>query len=133
MNISLIDLHKITEVNHITQFCDFALSIDIREIKAGYLDLVKNGPSRNSKGIEYFIDDHRGTLKLGEISNRREEHLAMALVNASKDGNLFFLSDGRKFEFLDYQLPLYSERKSGGLGKVDIIGFIEKKILTVIE
>ena len=68
----------------------------------------------------YFVG-HNGKTTSGRATNRREEHLAIALWRAYRQSG-FALPDGIMLFPVEYQLPLKSHRDKGnaGLGKVDL-------------
>ena len=63
-------------------------------------------------------------------SNRREEHIAIALVNLDQRWSFDGLGE---FAFLDYQLPLKAKRSDIGIGKVDLLGLARQGQLLVVE
>ena len=68
----------------------------------------------------YFVG-HTGRTTSGASTNRREEHLAIALWSAYRESG-FTLPDETVLFPIDYQLPLKSHRDAAnaGLGKVDL-------------
>jgi hypothetical protein len=68
----------------------------------------------------YFVG-HTGKTTSGVLTNRREEHLAIAIWNSYRESG-FALPDGTILFPVDYQLPLKSHRDNAnkGLGKVDL-------------
>jgi len=76
---------------------------------------------------------HSGSANRSDQSNRREEHLAIALWAASRSGISLAMPCGRSLDFLDYQTPLKAQRQDAGVGKVDLLGLIDGTRLTVIE
>jgi hypothetical protein len=117
---SLINLYNERTVNQISNFCDFADSLDALKLKRLYMQLFKDAPKRGDRGKKYFVDEHDGVTSSGSFSNRGEEHLAVALFNATKNGKEFFLNDSQKLSFLDYQFPLKARQDDKGIGKVDL-------------
>jgi len=127
----LIKLYKRKEINQISRFFDVANNLNIDEVCGEYRKLRdEEAPERLNP---YFIDTHTGVPSSGRASNRREEHLAMAIFNASHDGKLFTLPNGRNIKFIDYQTPLKAKRSDKGIGKVDIFGVIDENLPSVIE
>lgn len=131
--LNLIDLYKQPDINQISGFVTAAKNLDITEICEGYAALRSAAPQRSKRGKRYFIASHNGIPSSGESSNRREEHLAIAMYNASRSGIRFELPDSRILEIMDYQTPLKAKQSDRGIGKVDLFGVLDKTLPTVIE
>ena len=108
---SLIDLHNNPAVNHIVEFAEIAgtLASDVGPLAHCYQNLVRVAPRRHDRGKRY-LHGRTGITSSGASSKRREEHLAVALYNASRDGVAFELPDKRPLEIIDYQVPLKARR-----------------------
>ncbi len=132
MNFCLIELFNERRVNHISNFADFAGRLNILKLERCYMELFKGAPKRAGRGKDYFVG-HNGITSSGSYSNRSEEHLAVALFNATKNGKDFSLTDGRRLSFLDYQFPLKARQGDKGIGKVDLFCAIENSIPAVAE
>ena len=130
---NLIDLYNKADVNRISRFSTAAKNLDIAEICEDYAELRSAAPQRFKHGKTYFVASHNGIPSSGESSNRREEHLAIAMYNASRSGKQFELPDGRNLEVVDYQTPLKAKQSDRGVGKVDLFGVVDKTLPTVIE
>ena len=131
--MKLIDLYNERAVNRVSQFAAYTKQIDIDTLRAGYHNLVQVAPRRHERGKSYFVG-HTGSTKSKPGSKRREEHLALAIYNASRENRLLpALPDGRLLTILDYQTPLKAQRDDRGVGKVDLIGVIDADLLCVIE
>jgi hypothetical protein len=128
----LIELYNRRAVNQRSQFADFAEQLDLRTLCEDYRDLVQVAPKRHERGKSYF-EGRIGVTRSGSKSNRREEHLAVSMYNASKLGHKFSLPDGRNIEILDYQTPLKAQRADRGVGKIDLFGILDGKLPCVIE
>lgn len=126
----LIALHSEPEVNRITGFTDAARSLDIDALSNAYAYLVQNAPKRGLTQRPYFQTSHDGFPSGNETSNRREEHLALALFNQSTQFNF---PSGRDLNIIDYQTPLKSKQGDKGIGKIDLFGVIDNSIPAVIE
>ena len=127
----LIELYKRKEVNQLSGLLDFMKNMDINGICNGYRQLRDiDAPQRVSP---YFVESHNGISSSGATSTRREEHLALAIFNASRANKIFKLPDGRLIDFIDYQTPLKAKQEDKGVGKVDLFGIIDRKLPTVIE
>ena len=131
--LKLIDLYKQADVNQISGFATTAKNLDITGICEGYAALRSAAPQRFKRGKRYFIASHNGIPSSGELSNRREEHLAIAMYNALRSGKIFELPDSRHLEIMDYQTPLKATQSDLGIGKVDLFGVLDKTLPTVIE
>jgi len=130
---SLIELFtKKPAINHISNFADCAGQLDILKLERSYMDLFKEAPKRAERGKDYFVG-HNGITSSGDDSNRSEEHLAVALFNATKNGKDFSLDDSQKLSFLDYQFPLKARQGDKGIGKVDLFCAIGNSIPAVAE
>lgn len=127
----LIELYSQKELDQATGFLDFMKNVDMAEICDGYKQLRDNdAPQRRNP---YFVESHNGISSSGSSSNRREEHLALALFNGSRANKEFILPDGRLLEFIDYQTPLKAKQSDKGIGKIDLFGVIDNTIPAVIE
>ena len=133
MSFSLIELFKERTVNHISNFADSAGRLDILKLEKSYVELLKGAPKRAGRGKDYFVKGHNGITSSGSYSNRTEEHLAVALFNATKNGKDFSLAGDQRLSFLDYQLPLKARQGDKGIGKVDLFCAIENSIPAVAE
>jgi len=131
MKLSLIDLYKKKELNQVSKFLHFMKKMEVSEIIDSYRQLRdEDAPQRQNS---YFVDTHNGIPSSGSSSNRNEEHLAIALFNASREKKTFKLPDSRVLEFIDYQTPLKAKQSDKGIGKVDLFGVIDNKLPAVIE
>lgn len=115
-----------------TGLADTIASLDRNDLFSEYKRLRGCAPKRLERGKSYFVE-HDGVISsLGdaEKSNRKEEHLAIALWNLKehwpRPGN------GR-FRLLDYQFPLKASRSDQGIGKVDMLGLTDRGRLIIIE
>jgi hypothetical protein len=80
----IYDLNALYEepvVNQIFRFADFARDFDIDALCNAYVELVERAPKRSLNKRSYFQAHHKGFPSGDENSNRREEHLALALYN----------------------------------------------------
>jgi hypothetical protein len=129
--VNLIELYKKQELNRISEFLDYMKNMDMADICDSYKQLRDvDAPQRINS---YFVESHDGISSSGSSSNRREEHLALALFNASRANKEFTLPDGHQLEFIDYQTPLKAKRGDKGIGKIDLFGVIDNTVPTVIE
>jgi hypothetical protein len=81
---------------------------------------------------KYFVD-HTGRPSSGAHSNRREEHLAIALWNWNREHGPFQLSANHILDLVDYQFPLNTQRGGGGVKSVDLFGVRDDQQPCVIE
>lgn len=103
-------------------------AIDIPQICDEYERLRLVAPKRSPE-LSYFVG-HDGIPTTSHASNRREEHIAIALANLGQNWSLNGLGE---FEFLDYQVPLKSQQADKGVGKVDLLGRTNHGRLLVVE
>ena len=128
----LVSLYSAPEVNRITGYGPATARLDARDLAALYTDLCTSAPRRHRRGKQYF-EGRSGITSSGQYSNRREEHLAVALRNAFSDNLPLQLPDGRTLRILDYQTPLKARRDDKGIGKIDLFGVISDSLPCVIE
>lgn len=131
-NLSLVELYGHPPINYIN-FVRLIHEIDVSDLVRKYKELMKVAPRRHKRRKKYFVEDHDGKLKGEKKSNRKEEHLAVALFNECRNGKEFLLSNKRKLKIIDYQVPLKAERDDIGIGKIDLFGVIDKEIPCAIE
>ena len=128
-NFSLDDYRILFKKDwHTTELAKDIANIDRKALRDEYKQLIKNAPRRSDKQ-KYFVC-HDGKLSSSEKSNRREEHLAVALWNLERQ---WPRPDGGWFRLLDYQVPLQAHRSDQGIGKVDLLGLTDQGQLMVIE
>jgi hypothetical protein len=130
--IDLLELYKRPAINHISGLSEYIHQLKSDELVTAYYSTLKLAPKRHLRDKEYFVG-HTGVTSSGENSNRREEHLAVALWNASQDGAPLLLPGNSELKFLDYQFPLKARRGDKGVGKVDLFGVIDRVRPCVIE
>ncbi len=103
--------------------------IDIDDLCREYKQLVLDAPHRGSVSKPYIVG-HSGIPTSTAGSNRREEHIAIALVNMPRR---WPLPNGGWFNYIDYQIPLKAKRNDQGIGKIDMIGLSDRGRIIVIE
>ena len=130
----LIGLYNNPAVNRMVEFAAVAntLASDVGMLARCYEHLVRVAPRRHARGKRY-VHGRTGTTSSGASSNRREEHLAVALCNASRRGVAFALPDRRPFAIIDYQMPLKARQGDLGVGKVDLFAVVDGRLPCVIE
>lgn len=130
--LDLLKLHKSPPVRRISAFCGYARDLDPQQLRDAYHDLVRMAPRRRQKGRPYLVR-REGVPSTGVRTNRREEHLAIALYNARKQSEEYYLPGGRRLSLIHYQTPLQATRADKGVGKVDLLAVLEPEDLCVIE
>ena len=128
----LIDLHSAPGVNNITTFAAIAGDLDVGRLCELYHQLRQAAPRRAGRSKRY-LTGRTGVTRSGTSSNRREEHFAVALYNASRAGAAFSLPDDRPLSIIDYQTPLKACQSDKGFGKIDLFGAVDGSIPCVIE
>ena len=104
------------------------IGIDVGALRDEYERLVEAAP-RRSERQRYFVG-HSGIPSTLSLSNRREEHAAIALVGLETS---WPLCDGSSIRFLDYQVPLKQRRSDSGIGKIDMVGLTDRGRLVLTE
>ena len=130
--LDLLELYKSPEVSRISTFADVAGRLDPDKLVAAYVSARNSAPRRHDRKKAYFVD-HAGLTTRSDNSNRKEEHLALALWGASQAGTVMVLPSDETLEILDYQTPLKARQSDKGVGKVDLFGLIDGCRSTVIE
>ena len=125
-------LYGAPEVNRITGFAAATARLSSDELATLYRELCASAPRRHRRNKRYF-EGRSGTTSSGEQSNRREEHLAVAVRNAFCSTRPLALEHGHTLTLLDYQTPLKERRDDKGIGKVDLFGVIGGTLPCVIE
>jgi len=131
---SLIDLHNKPAANRIVEFADVAgtLASDVGMLACRYENLVRAAPRRHKRD-KLYLRGRTGVTSSGASSNRREEHLAVALYNASRGGTVFVLPDQKPLEIIDYQMPLKARQDDRGVGKVDLFAVVDGRLPCIVE
>ncbi len=130
--LDLIKFYKDREVRRISTFADVAGQLDPDYLVAAYARARDSAPRRHDCNKLYFVD-HSGPTNRSKISNRKEEHLALALWGESQTSDPMVLRNGATLEILDYQTPLKAQQRDKGVGKLDLFGLIDGCRATVIE
>jgi hypothetical protein len=113
----LVELFQSPAVKSFASSAAFALAED--ELLLKFEQQRKAAPHRGLH--RSYFRGHNGKTTSGRATNRREEHLAIALWRAYRESG-FTLPDGTMLFPVDYQLPLKSHRDeaNAGLGKIDL-------------
>ena len=131
-SLDLLKIYKDREVRNISTFADVAGRLDPGDLVAAYARARDPAPRRHDRNKTYFVD-HAGLPTRSDNSNRREEHLALALWADSQTGVPMVLPSHKTLQIPDYQTPLKARRGDKGVGKVDLFGLIDGCRSTVIE
>lgn len=115
---SLVELFRSAKVNRLSDISATAAELSEDQLLCLFEQQKQTAPRRKSRS--YFVG-HTGRTTSGNETNRREEHLAIALWSAYRRSGLP-LPDGIILFPLDYQLPLKASRDKAnlGVGKVDL-------------
>ncbi|MFN3208933.1 MAG: PGN_0703 family putative restriction endonuclease [Roseovarius sp.] len=103
-------------------------NMDVASYCQAYRGLKVKAPKRTSD--QPYLAGRTGFPSTEATTNRREEHFAIAMVNAQQ---CWTLPDGTALELLDYQVPLKSRRADREIGKIDIFGLTEHGRPVVVE
>lgn len=103
-------------------------NMDVETYLQAYRNLMAQAPKR-PHGRPY-LGGRTGYPDTEGATNRREEHFAIAMVNAQQG---WTLPDGTALELLDYQVPLKARRADREIGKIDIFGLSEHGRPVVVE
>lgn len=116
---TLVELFQSAKVNSFVSSSVEAAALSEDELLLRFDQQSKAAPRRGLHR-SYFVG-HSGKTTSGQATNRREEHLAIALWSAYRESG-FTLPDSMILFPVDYQLPLKSHRNEAntGLGKVDL-------------
>jgi len=128
----LLKLYNHPVINQISGFCDAIKQLEADDLVCAYHRARDLAPHRHARKKRYFVG-HSGVTSSGEYSNRREEHLAIALWNATQERSPLRMPGGSPLHLLDYQLPLKARQGDKGVGKVDLFGVIDGAQPCVIE
>ena len=126
---ALISLANSPEVRRVRDYENTANQLDAADIETLYLDLVEIAPMRSTTGKQYFVG-HTGMTENKGVSNRVEEHLAIALMRESPS---LALPGIGVLDLLDYQVPLKARRSDVGVGKIDLLGVTGMGRLVIVE
>ena len=115
-------LFKSPEVNSFALSEKAASALSETKLLLLFQQQVKDAPLRGEYRDKPYFKGHTGKTDSGLPTNRREEHLSIALWRAYREAG-FTLPDGTTLFPVDYQLPLKSHRDEAneGLGKIDLL------------
>jgi len=115
----LIELFRQPAVNRFPALATAVSGLREMDLRGLFEQQMKTAPRRGLHK-KYFVG-HSGETTSGHDSNRREEHLAIALWRAYRIEG-FPLPDGTALFPIEYQLPLKSHHNelNAGIGKVDL-------------
>jgi hypothetical protein len=130
----LIHQVRCKAANQKTNFVSYIDRLDTELLAEQYDGIVAQAPRRHHKDGEHrYLFERNGVPSSGRDSNRTEEHLAIALYLKFRAPGSMRLSDGRRLEILDYQVPLKAFLTDHGVGKIDLLGLIDGNQIAVIE
>ena len=104
------------------------VGLDVEALRAEYDRLFHAAPRRSER--QRYLLGHTGIPSTISLTNRREEHVAIALVGLDVS---WPLGDGSRVRFIDYQVPLKERRADAGIGKIDLLGLTDRGRLVVTE
>lgn len=115
----LVELFRRQDVNSFAGLASVVSELTGEELTERFAEQVRMAPRRGL--YKKYFCGHNGETTSGAATNRREEHLAIALWLAYRDVG-FVLPDGTRLFPVDYQFPLKSHRdySNAGIGKVDV-------------
>lgn len=102
--------------------------MDISAYFQAYQSLSEQAP-RRAFGQPY-LGGRSGYPSTEGVTNRREEHFSIAMVNSQQN---WLLPDGTVFELIDYQVPLKAKRSDRDIGKIDMFGLTEHGRAVLVE
>lgn len=115
-----------------TGFADALAALDVETLVQEFEHDRRVAPRRHLRGKTYLIPGHSGVPSTKKESNRLEEHLVLAMFNASKTEPLVRPHDGRSLTTIEYQVPLYA-RSGDPTGKIDALALLDDKRLCLVE
>lgn len=130
--LDLLRLYQEPANNRVSELCDRIEALGASALKPAYQATMARAPRRHGHGKRYFVG-HNGITATEGRSNRREEHLAIALWHQARAGGAFRLAGGRRLDLLDYQVPLKARRADAGVGKIDLLGVLDCATPAIVE
>jgi hypothetical protein len=120
--------------NRKSLFLSYAMNMDMALLTKQYQEIRSDAPRRHLKNRKYLFDPNRSGIPSSiKSSNRAEEHLAIALYQKFRQPDAMILPTGQRLEILDYQVPLKASGSDNKVGKVDMLGLIDDRRLSVLE
>ena len=122
-------------VNNISTFVHEAGRIDPDVLAEEYNKVRRLAPQRHKARRKklFYLVDHKGSDKSAYPDPSSERRLAFNLWKDARSGKLLELPSGEVLEILDYETPLAMARQSEGVGKIDLFGLIDDRLMAVIE
>lgn len=111
---------------------DALAALDIATLVEEFEHDRQVAPKRHDVGKTYLIPGHNGIPSTKKPSKRLEEHLVLAMFNASKTAPLKRSSAGRSLRTIEYQVPLKA-RRHDATGKIDALALLDDRRLCLIE
>lgn len=129
----LLSLSRDRVINQKSNFVEAGAQLRQVNLREMYDHAMRTAPRRHRAGKSY-LTGHNGIPSTTGISNRDEEHLAIAIFNryGHHSGGLP-LPDQQSVHILDYQLPLKEKMADAGVGKVDLFGVSSSGTACIIE
>jgi hypothetical protein len=106
------------EVTQASTMAATLAALEASELVTEYHEMMEFAPRRGKDGHAYFVE-HSGRPPQGEDERRREERLAMALVNDQAS----LSAGGEAINLLMYAFPLYTSGGPRGTRAVDLVGY----------
>ena len=129
----LVELSRSRGVRAFSLFSAEVASLSASGIADLYALEKANAPRRSRSQKTYFVG-HSGYPTTKGVTNRDEEHLAIAIFNAHRHPSpAITLPTGEELIVLDYQVPLKSRSTDASVGKVDLFGATSAGRPCVIE
>jgi hypothetical protein len=121
-----------TPVRHATGFAAALAAIDVATLVHEFEHDRLVAPKRHLVGKTYLIPGHNGIPSTKKPSKRLEEHLVLAMFNASQTAPLVRPGDGRSLTTFEYQVPLKA-RRNDPTGKIDALALLDDQRLCLVE
>jgi len=120
MRHSLVELFQSAEVNSFASSARAMGALSDDQLFILFEQQRKTAPCRGL--YKHYFVGHNGKTTSSNATNRREEHLAIAVWQAYRQTG-FALPDGTRLFPVEYQLPLKSHRNpaNAGIGKADLL------------
>jgi len=133
---AIIDQVKSKTANNKSEFLDYAAELDTELLARQYREIRSRAPRRHQDKRDTkpnYLRERSGDSKFKNNSNRREEHLAIALYRKFRKPDAMLLPSGQRLEILDYQVPLQAVKSDQRVGKIDMLGLVDGEHLAVLE
>lgn len=115
----LLERANAREVRQASSMAATLTGIDPGELVSEYYEMMEAAPRRGEDGHEFFVE-RTGRPPQGTNETRREERLAMALVNDATSITV----DGETVELLTYAFPVFSSGGPERIRAADLVGHV---------